>query len=274
MFTAVKAKKHIILNHKIVNSSKDWIYNEASEMNVGKRNSKAQISLKYGVAYSGEFSDYLWSSYDKRVYNAVVSLYAAGNEVLTPSMVYRHTHGLDGRQGVSEASIRLVSDSIDKSRQTYIGIDFSNDEPALKGQLINAEKVNVITGKYCVDGYQLSETPLLYQINTKQIITVDAELLNTKNRIKRDSVNTVILKEFFIKRIENIKTGRLNKHIRFEAIYEELGINNPTRKNIETIRKLTENILLSLADKKYIQKHELYRQGRAFKGIEIIIRRN
>lgn len=274
MFTAVKAKKHIILNHKIVNSSKDWIYGKESELNVSRKSAKVQKSVKYGVAYTGGLSDYLWNTYDKRVYNAVVSLYAAGNEVLTPSMIYRHMNSLDGRQGVSDSSIELIINSVDKSRETYIGIEFENDDSALKGTLIHADKVNVITGKYSVVGYQLKEKPILYQINTKQIITVDAGLLNTKDRIKRDSVNAVILKEFLIKRIENIKAGKLNPHIRFEAIYEELGISQPTRKNIETIRKNTENILLSLSDKKYIQKYDLYKQGKAFKGIKITTRQS
>src|SRR5699024_11345667 len=52
-------------------------------------------------------------------------------------------------------------------------------------------------------------------------LPLDAGLLNTKDRIKRDSVNAVILKEFLIKRIENIKAGKLNPHIRFEAIRSE-----------------------------------------------------
>lgn len=270
MFAAVKAKKHIILNHKIVNASKEWIYDKETEMNVSRNGAKVQKSIRYGVAYIGELSDYHWSSYDKRVYNAVVSLHVAGNEVLTPSMVYRHMNGLDGRQGVSDSSIELITSSIDKSRQTYMGIEFGSDEPALKGTLINADKVAVNTGKYSVAGYRLKETPLLYQINTKQIITVDAGLLNTKDTIKRDSVNAVILKEFLIKRIENIKAGKLNRHIRFEAIYEELGISQPTRWNIQRVRELTEDILMSFYNKNYIKKYEPYKQGKAFKGIEII----
>lgn len=274
MFTAVKAKKHIILNHKIVNSSKDWIYGKGSELNVSRKSAKVQKSVKYGVAYTGGLSDYHWNTYDKRVYNAVVSLYAAGNEVLTPSMIYRHMNGLDGRQGVSDSSIELIINSVDKSRETYIGIEFENDDPALKGTLIHADKVNVITGKYSVVGYRLKEKPILYQINTKQIITVDAGLLNTKDRIKRDSVNAVILKEFLIKRIENIKAGKLNHHIRFEAIYEELGISQPTRWNIQRVRELTEDILMSFSNKKYIQKYDLYKQGKAFKGIKIITRQS
>lgn len=275
MFTAVKAKKHIILNHKLFNESNNWTYDEATKMSISNKQAKHQKYIQYGLAYTGTSQGFRFNTHDKRVYNAVISLYEAGNDVLTPSMIYRQMNGLDGRQGVSNAAINLIISSMDKSRQTHIGIDFENGVKPLTGFLIDADKVEVSTGKHAVTGYRLNDKPLFYQLdkfNSNQLMTVDSELLNVKDTIKRDSLNVILIREYLIRRIEIMKhkKNKTQNRITFDAIYKELDIEKPTPENIKIIRRHTENILLSLTNKKYIRKYNPYKQSRTFKGVEVI----
>lgn len=244
-------------------------------MSISNQRAKNQKYIQYGLTYTGAREDYRFNTYDKRVYNAIISLYEAGNAVLTPSMIYRHMNGIAGSDWVSETSIDLIIRSVDKSRETHIGIDFENGAKPLKGYLIHAVKVGVSTGRHTVTGYRLNERPLFYQLDKfdlQQLMSVDSELLNTKDMIKRDSINVILIREYLIRRIEIMKhkKSKTQNKITFAAIYEELGIEKPTPENIKIIRRHTENILLSLINKNHIKKYHPYKQGRAFKGVEVI----
>lgn len=275
-----KADKHIVLNHKFINDSLNWEYNkdQATVMDVGSK--KKRSAIQYQIrSKSGRFD-----TFDKRVYNAVCSLYEAGNAVLTPSMVYRQMNGLQGREKVSDASIKRIEQSIDKCRHIKLGIEFSDDlknyskadgsVSLLQDALISAEKVIVqIKGQETL-GYQLQGKPILYayvQLYSNQIMSIDTELLNVKSHVKRESFNTMLLKEYLIRRIEIIKDvrGRTSNRILFDRIYEELQIEHPSPKQVRSVREGTEKILLSFKEKGYIKNYDLYRSGKAFKGIEV-----
>lgn len=283
MFTAVKAKKHLILNHKFINESSQWVYGEICEMSVGKLNKTTDAVIEYALTYQGMLQDYRFNNYDKRVYNAVCSLYDAGNSVLTPSMVYRQMNALDSGEWVSVKTISAITDSIDKLKQTFIVVDFAQESTAYKNAhdthrvrdyLIDGEKVAVDTGNRTTAGYRLHSKPLLYkyfQMNTNHIISVDTDLLDVKDTIKRDSRNVILLKEYIIQRIAVMKRNgnKTSNRVLFNRLYEVLGYSKPTEKNIRQTRDNTEKILQSLANKGYIKNYVLYRKGRAFKGIEV-----
>lgn len=196
-------------------------------------------------------------AYDMAIINAVGSLYIAHQAqepgepcYLTPMDIWRVMNGKetsDKKFRMSPNQEKQLLAHIDKLRFTKFeidlrsqmqkwGISFDTRYAQKTGKaddaILNLTGVQIYTSKnknQTTYGYRVNTEPILFTYSRyrKQIITVDKSLLNVTDN-KSLGENTIVLKNYLLKRIENYKHGYLNSNmIRLETIYRETGIKEP-----------------------------------------------
>jgi hypothetical protein len=100
---------------------------------------------------------------------------------------------------------------------------------------------------------------------------VPLELLDTKEAT-RNTEEIIPVKEYLVRRIEIMKNDRtMSNKILYDTIFEEVGIVITNKKQRTRIREYITAILsLWKTRDKYIKNFNEYKEGNAFKGIEII----
>ena len=280
-------QNYIIPNNRLVNkmAKNEVPYNETFNLRVNGENKKeilTKVSLNYDDKNIQIYDkDKRFTPYDRIVHNAVCSLFEAGNTKFTPDQVYRAMNGLDDQQYVSPQAIGAITRSLNKQRRIYAKVDYTNEAKAyrkdvnnciVEDYILSAKKIILKAGGQRVTGYKLNSKPILYQYAqvSGQVLTVPSKLLNTKDVIK-STPEVIIIREYLIRRIELMKKNKdQSNRILLERVYEELNEPEPTKKKALKIRNIIEKLLSKFVSEKYIKNFEFYKEGRAFKGIEII----
>lgn len=297
LLNAITPKTYIMPNNKLINVMADEVpYNEEFELIVNqKRQIKNRIQLNYDDKnIQIKDKDKRFTVYDRLVYNAVCSIFEAGNTNFSTDQVYRRMYGLNNKEKVSPQARGAITKSIDKMRmELYAIINYTNEAKAygmelkedetlkLENFILLADKVTLSAGGREITGYKIYSKPLLYKYAqiTKQVITVPNDLLDIKGDIKRITSELVIIRDYLIRRIEIMKRSKEKKgadpvsnKITLEGIYEEIRQPNPTAKKIQTIRDNVDKILAKFKGKKYIKDYDIYKKNgsRAITGFEII----
>lgn len=283
---SVIPKTFSISNNKLSNEMTRDIVNKGeiplAVINVGNKN---EIFTYNSLTYEGEnisiTGRYEFTAYDRTIHNAVCSLYAAGNDVVTPAMVYRAVTGMIETEYVSPQAIEAVKNSLNKSRFMRLVVDFTEearargwniDKTTIESYLLPAKLVKVEAGGNKIEAYKILETPELYKYSqlTKQIISIPLALLDTKEAT-RNTEEIIPIKEYLIRRIEIMRHDRsMNNKIVYNTIFEETGIitNHKTERN--RYKKYIKEILsLWQTRDNYIKEYKEYKDGTSTKGIEI-----
>ena len=287
LLNSIIPQNYIIPNNRLINKmvKGEAPYNKEFELRINKEAAKKEILTKVSLNYDDENiqiydKDKRFTPYDRTVHNAVCSLFEAGNTNFTPEQVYRAMNGLDDQQYVSPQSVGAITRSLDKQRQIYAKVDYTNEAKAyrkdvrsciVEDHILSAKKITLEAGGHKVTGYKLNNKPILYEYAqlTGQVLTVPSKLLNTKDVIK-STEDVIIIREYLIRRIEVMKKNKdQSNRILLERVYEELNEPEPTKKKALKVRNIIEKLLSKFVSEKYIKNFEFYKEGRAFKGIEI-----
>lgn len=280
----------LILNSKIaINLSKDMLGAGDIAFNVGTKKQPMEViaSMEYDDPSLTFIGREPFTPYDRSVYNAVCSLYQAGNKSFTPQMVYRAMNGITDGRYISPQAVAAVTRSIEKQRVTKLVIKYSQQAkryPELAGGERDDMLLAVGRGEltFCNgerrEAYKFNTIPILYDYSRKigQVISVPPALLDTKDKVKTTQEVT-ILREYLLRRIAGMKSKNnlVSRKITYSAIHEELGIeldNLPANAKKDKTRKLRNNtaqLLNHFIENKYIKGYTEYKSGRTITGIEI-----
>ncbi|MFT8322686.1 MAG: hypothetical protein ABF649_17585 [Bacillus sp. (in: firmicutes)] len=225
------------------------------------KNLFAEVDLDFtnlpGVTISRNLS---WD--DRIVHNAVVSLYVDGNKYITPLMIHRVMVG-DSRASMTEKQKDSIEKSIEILSSARIRIDataemkaYGLDKAIYHGNLIYTKRMDVLHKGEKKEMIYVMEQPVLYDYahNKKQIANLLIKELKVPiNRTKE----TRALQEYLLYRI---KAKGMSNIIRYDTIYEKLGIKEGTesslRKKRNTIRKAAKRILDDFVEKKMIKGYK------------------
>ena len=273
-------------NNKLANEIiKDFVNKGKKELVVMKNQKKGEIVTYNTLTYDDKniniTGSYEFTAYDRTVHNAVCSLYVAGNEVVTPAMVYRAMNGMTATEYIKPQALESVRNSLDKSRSLRLIVDFTEeakarnlniDKMTIDSHLLNATVLTVKSGGQELQAYKILDKPVLYQYAqyTRQILAVPLKLLDTK-KATRNTEEIIPIKEYLIRRIEIMKYDRaMSNKIIYETIFEEVGIEIKTKQQKERLRNYISSILeLWKTRDKYINDFKEFKQGNSIKGIEI-----
>lgn len=286
----------LMLNDKLSNSLpngglpikyKDTLSNDAViNLEISKQGAKKPIITPVLLYYDDERvklnTGKPWTPYDRAVHDACATLYEAGYEYFTADMVYRAMNGLTDKEKVSPQARGAVTKSLDKAMSIRLFINYTNvpstykrgknTEIIVDSQLLAADRLRAKAGGYEVTVYKFLRKPLLYEYNqmTGQILKIPNELLKTKSIKSTEDV--IIIKSYLLRHIEAIRKNRRNNHIRYNAIYEELGIEDPEdrafKDRLYRIRSNIKKLLNEWTEKDYIKGYEEY-DKRGSKGVII-----
>lgn len=274
---SVVPDRYLIPNSIVSNSLTKGILNrgvvklDASRNHNGKYKVYAAITLdpnKYAV--DGKFTPF-----DRRVFNGVCSLYAAGNAVFTADMVARAMNGLSESEKISSGQVSAVTKSLNKLRDIDIKIDATEEfkkrhiidkdadtKITYEAKCLEARKVTVKTGGKEKTAYQPLSKPVLYEYSERinQIISIKPGLLEVKDetgeRIRNtDSFTTI--REFLLMRIEHMKSDKRrgetpNTTIKIDTFYTDTGTDTSNRTTMNRARKEAAQCLDYWKKQKYI----------------------
>lgn len=235
---------------------------QTMSVRMGKKNDKHAALTRVSLTYTD--NDISLSRpvtpYDEEVHNAVASLWAAGNRVITASQVCQTMTGASKKP--NPATLTKVEESLDKQRQTFVKIDYSQelkgktgefdgeqitaDSAFIESYMLNADKqvIKATNGK-TITGYVFKDAPALYRhdCTTKQIISYPQALLEATSKIASNTDTNILMRSYLIKRIKTMsrKGSKLTKQIRYDSVYKAAGKQDVNRKDAgrmnETIRK-------------------------------------
>lgn len=279
-------KNYYISNNKLSNEiTKDLLNKGTVPLAVINSNKKGEILTYNSLTYDNEnisiTGQHEFTAYDRAIHNAVCSLYAAGNDIVTPAMVYRAVNGMSEQEKVSPQAMEAVRNSLNKSRFMRLKVNYTEEAKArnidiakaeIDSNLLEARVITIEAGGHKVDAYRIHEMPVLYEYaqQTKQIISVPLKLLSTKGAT-RNTEEIIPIKEYLIRRIEIMKNDKsMSNKILYETIFDEVGIEHPNKKKSFDIRTGIKAILNLWRSKKYIKDFREYKSGNIIKGFEII----
>ena len=287
LLNSIIPQNYIIPNNRLINKmvKGEVPYNKEFKLRINKEAAKKKILTKVSLNYDDSNiqiydKDRRFTPYDRTVHNAVCSLFEAGNTNFTPEQVYRAMNGLDDQQYVSPQSVGAITRSLDKQRRIYAKVDYTNEAKAyrkdvrsciVEDHILSAKKITLEAGGHKVTGYKLNNKPILYEYAqlTGQVLTVPSKLLNTKDVI-RSTEDVIIIREYLIRRIEVMKKNKdQSNRILLERVYEELNEPEPTKETSRKVRNIIDALLKKYVTEKYIKDYKYFKEGRAFKGIEI-----
>lgn len=288
----IKTLQSKIPKNFLIHNNINKIAFTGTTFNVNVGTEKKQIHTKVLIDYKDKNIKLPsnFTTYDKVVFDAIITLYEAGNNIFTADMVFRCMNGLTNKEKPTPQQKGAVTKSIEKMRFMHCEIDYTEEANArlrfqnkeelsrfkIEGYFLNADKITIAAGGKPVEAYFINKKPILYEYAqfNKQIINVPLQLLNTK-QVVSSTDEIIVIREYLISRIESAKNGYLSNKITYEAIFEQVNLVNSnkdetSKKKITRLKKSIKKILEWWKTEKYIKDYKEYKENRAIKGIEII----
>lgn len=228
-------------------------------------------------------------AFDREVQDAVATLYAAGNLVITPPQVYRAMTGAPNSRRPSNRMLEEIEASMDKQRRIMAVIDYSEElrgrlldgesitKTKLEHWMIDASKVTVVTAKGTKSvGYQIHAAPILYEHDkrTRQITSYPMELLEATASVASNTRRNTLIRAYLIKRIQQMKNHSCPKQIKYETIMANIGEAGAGREAKKAVMEATRSYLDAFRKEGFIKAWKEYRAarekaGRTITGVEI-----
>lgn len=225
-------------------ADKSAIPGQLAFLNIGlsaeSRTDKKERTIFYSILFSN-FEDTkavkALDDYDRRVYDAVSTLYNAGNNIFSLNQIYKQMCGNDktcNAKGTQKAKIKA---SLFKLSRAWIEIDQSQDyAPYIKesagkigvtysGQLLYFDTLACsVNGRHTDDAIRILQEPILFRLakDRNQIATIPNEMLGVAKSLTPDylAVENYLISR--LARMQNKKT-KSSDHILYSAIYERVG---------------------------------------------------
>ena len=291
---SIRPNTAIINNSKLAKALKtiesDTAERGASKICVGCIDTKKEVNVIVSLKYDDvTLTGRPLTAFDKVVYNAICSLYEAGNEYFNLAMIYRAMNGQTESEYVTKEALKPIEESIELAKQRIITYDATEQAKlwngdikaaSYEGYFLPVEKITVqfknsSTPESC---YHFLKAPPLfsYSKGIKQIISYDIKLLDTTKSVGRYTPELAVMKEYLIQRISDMKSKKnsvTNTNIKYSSLFAECDIEEDQITQTEKNRKRDriKKILEHLKQNGFIKDYSEYKKGRTFEGITIYV---
>ena len=281
------------LENKVFNPKDNpAFYNDSNEIQMRVGNDKKHKEKELLTIVSIDFNEMKkkgvlipsekWlTHFDREILCAASSLYEAGNNFITPKMIYQALSGNNKDVKMTPAMRNEIIKSIDKLMGTTIEINASAEmqagwrqEAEYKSALLPCKRVSKkdirINGQEVIDCIQiLGSSPLYdYAKGINQISRASIDMLNAP---VNNTPENITLKGYLLRTITSMKNpkSKLKPVIRYDTIYEYLGIENTDSKTKKRVRDRTKEILNFWVNEGLITDFEEEKEGKTFEKIKI-----
>ena len=219
--------------------------------------------------------------FDREILCAAVSLYEAKNVYITPKMIYQALSGNNKDVKMTPAMRDEIIKSIDKLMGTIIEINASEEvkagwrqEAEYKGALLPCKRVSKkdirINGQEVIDCIQLLGSSPLYDY-AKGINQISRASIDMLNAPVNNTPENITLKGYLLRTITSMKSpkSKLKPVIRYDTIYEYLGIENTDKMAKKRVRDRTKEILNFWVNEGLITGFDEEKEGKTFEKIKI-----
>ena len=184
-----------------------------------------------------------FNAFDREILYACISEQIEGNMATTINSIYRLITGDSGRRKPTDQMTKLIRQSIDKLLFCDVTIDltevclkygYNKGKPCvlhsailpgqyLEGAIVNGEASTVITF------YEESPLFLAAEIKNQQLLTYEKNLLDVP---VRNSPEVIVMKNYILRRIQEIIIHNLTPTITFDDVFTKNQITDltPTQK--------------------------------------------
>lgn len=279
----VRPREYVKTADRISNNIVEGFEKGEAEFRTRKKTPNGMEPIVTRVSFAYQNLDMLegqgFTSLDKEVLDAVVSLYAAGNKVFSPAMVYRTMAGKSDSTFVPQEKIKEVSDSIYKCMSSILTIDAS-EEASLYGMearysqnLLYAKSVTLKTKGWEVSAFLLLDEPVLYKYAKlkRQLFAVPLRVLDTPPNKTND---VIVLQGYLVRVVENLRRpGSVSEGtVLYSTLYDLLDCAGATKQKLLRVRNNVKAILDYWRTIGYIDGYAETMRNRAKYSVELQVK--
>ncbi len=242
---------------------------------------------------------YKITAYDRRIYNAISTLYLEGRKTVTLTEIFGVMTGY-ARTNPSSGQIQAVERSLNKLRSIRVFIDLTAEVNAHlikdKQPLIDAGVLKDKTDR--IQSAVIEDSMLSFRLGTitsekgkvtKSIQVTSEPSLLTYNRAKKTLISipmeyiglvnsnatekVIAFQDYLLMRIMGYKNGSMKqRRVLYETIYRDSGMEKPAlSKDFIRDREVIKKLLDEWQQKGLVSSYCEVKEGRSFVGIEFAI---
>lgn len=181
------------------------------------------------------------TAYDRRVHDAVSTLYDARNEYMSLTQI-AEAMGNVGRP--SAPMMEKIKDSIDKMAKAQIYVDqsadfskyYTNETKFYKGQILAIEQAGITRNGQSITAYHLFREPFLttFAKSRKQLTKIPKEVLESG---KRQTESNLAIESYLLARIARMKDtkNKTSRKISFDTAFNSKNLHIPKKRHTRAI---------------------------------------
>lgn len=239
---------------------------------------------------------YKITAYDRRIYNAISTLYLEGRHIVTLTEIFGVMTGY-ARTNPSSGQIEAVEKSLNKLRSIKVFIDFTAEMNAhliedkqplidagilkdhsdriqsavIEDNMLNCRMGTITSekGKVTKSIHIVSEPSLLtYNRAKKTLITIPMEYIGLLNANATEKV--IAFQDYLLMRIIGYKNGSFKRNkVLYETMYRDSGMEKPAlSKDFIRDREVVRKLLDEWKTKGLLASYTEVKEGRSYVGIE------
>lgn len=223
-----------------------------------------------------------FDEFHRDVLSVCISNWLEGNRYITPAIIYRGVTGKVNKKSNSQPSkdqLSAIVAAVDKLMFTQFDpkvaeafeqLKYANGNEAkiVKSAILPCYRVEVkINGQKTMAVFFDRRSPLL-EISKlkKQLITYDAELLDIPNQ--NNSILNITLKNYVMRRVQEIKLHKLHSTLTFKDIFCKCGIENSDNRIKSRAREYVKKFFAHLQNKQVIKTFEITKKHNTFYSVK------
>lgn len=223
-----------------------------------------------------------FDEFHRAVLSVCISNWLEGNRYITPAIIYRGVTGKVNKKSNSQPSkdqLAAIIAAVDKLMFTQFNPNVAeafeqlkyangNEAKIVKSAILPCYRVEVkINGQKTMAVFFDRRSPLL-EISElkKQLITYDAELLDIPNQ--NNSVLNITLKNYVMRRVQEIKLHKLHSTLTFADIFKKCRIENASNVVKLRAREYVKKFFEHLQGKQIIKTFEITKKHNTFYSVK------
>lgn len=306
----IHPNNHLMPNNTLMNYLTQYAMINAGAVELPVLKDKKTTShVVVGYEEDPNISAFSLTEYERQVSDSIITIWEGTEEqgipaLFTADTVFRNMPGEGGKPSPQQKG--AITKAIEKFRRLHVFVN-ATDEMRKRGLIGESQKVifddmylsvtrmecTVKNGGQVVEAYKINSEPIVYRYckMTNQILSVSRDCIEIKKTKKNQTTGEITISNlpvsmtthrqamtgYIIRRIEVMKRDRKNKKkqqsdiIRFDTLFNDVGLEDQDRNRAKENRKFCYQVLDYFMAIKYIKGYEVQKEGRVIAKFKILL---